>query len=83
MLATVKEKRGVQSAIPDDVYKYLNEAQREELKNIEKFGWGLKFVRRPLFQDPLVVVMHPDGKAVGVLEPDGTLNLEPDLVLRS
>lgn len=83
MLATAKDKRGVQPPVPDDVCKYLNEAQREELKNLEKFGWGLGFIRRPLFQDPLIVVMHPDGKAVGVLEEDGTLNLEPDLVLRN
>ena len=34
----------------------LNTEQRLTLAELEKFGWELKFIRRPLFQQPVPVV---------------------------
>lgn len=77
-----KEKRKGEAPIPEHVKDYLNAEQLRELHKIEGFGWRLHFIRRPLFQDPVVVVMNPEGNAIGVLEEDGRINLQPDIPLR-
>ncbi len=48
---------------------------------IENFGWQLKFIRRPLFQAPLVVVENAVGRSIGVLEEDGEINLKTEKFL--
>jgi len=70
------DKRSREMPVPEDVNEYLTDAQSVELNKIENFGWSLKYIRRPLFQDPVVAVMSPDGSSVGILEEDGLLNLE-------
>jgi len=42
----------------------------------------LKFIRRPLFQDPIAVVFDSERKHFAVLEPDGTLNENPGFDIR-
>jgi len=76
------EKRERKKPLPPNVKKFLNDAQQSQLSTIEGFGWNLKFIRRPLFQNPVVVVVSPDGHSVGILEDDGRLNLEPDIEIR-
>ena len=76
-----EKRKGVQP-VPDNVKTYLNDAQRVALHKIEGFGWSLKYIRRPLFDKVVVVVMNADGSTIGVLEDDGNLNLEPDLDTR-
>lgn len=61
----------------------LNEEQLMTLRDLERFGWELRFVRRPPFQDPIPVVVDGDRKAFSVLKPDGSLEDNPkDLKLR-
>ena len=60
----------------------LNDAQLETLNELERFGWQLKFVRRPLFQPSIPVVFDGDRKHYAVLEPDGTLNEHPAFTIR-
>ncbi|MFC3660344.1 hypothetical protein [Luteimonas notoginsengisoli] len=60
----------------------LTPAQLHALATLEQFGWTLRFVRRPLFRDPVPVVFQRDGRRFVVLEADGTLNEAPDLVIR-
>lgn len=76
------DKRKGEKPILDDVKNYLNDAQQAELNTIEGFGWNLKFIRRPLFQETVVVVTNPDGSSIGILEEDGRLNLEPNIKIR-
>lgn len=76
------EKRNKSQPIPDDVAQYLNDAQQAQLNTIESFGWNLKYIRRPLFQERVIVVTNPDGSSIGVLEEDGRLNLESDIATR-
>lgn len=76
------ERRKGEKPIPNDLRSALNEAQLIALPALERFGWELKFVRRPLFQDPLPVVFNADGTTVGVLEEDGRLNLDVDVQIR-
>jgi hypothetical protein len=61
----------------------LNEDQRLVLADLERFGWELKFVRRPLFQASIPVVFDADRKTWAVLEADGTLNTSPGFDIRS
>lgn len=60
----------------------LNDAQLETLNELERFGWQLKFVRRPMFQPSIPVVFDGDRKHYAVLEPDGTLNEHPAFNIR-
>lgn len=60
----------------------LNPAQQETLVDLERFGWVLKFVRRPLFQPSIPVVFDCDRKTFAVLEADGTLNEQPGFDIR-
>ena len=76
------DKRQGDKPIPDHVKSYLNEDQLAELHKIERFGWKLTYIRRPLFQEPVIVVTDAGGKSIGILEDDGRLNLEPDIDTR-
>ena len=60
----------------------LNPQQLATLDTLEQFRWTLKFVRRPMFQDPVPVVFHPNGVRFAVLEPDGTINEHSGIRLR-
>lgn len=60
----------------------LNEEQQMTLRELERFGWELRYVRQPLFQDPLGVVVDGDRKAFSVLNPDGSLEDNPRIKLR-
>ena len=77
-----EDKRKGEKPVPDDIKNYLNAAQSGELHKIEGFGWKLVFVRRPLFQESVVVVTDAGGNSIGVLEGDGRLNLDPDIQIR-
>ena len=60
----------------------LNEAQLETLRDLEKFGWELKFVRRKPFEPSVAVVADGDRKSTAVLEPDGSINENHGLIIR-
>lgn len=69
----ISNRRGAQRPLPEKVSDYLSAHQQFVLPQIERAGWEISFVRRPRFQYPTVVLRNTDG-ALGVLEPDGTLN---------
>lgn len=60
----------------------LTPAQLKTLATMEQFRWSLRFVRRPMFQDPVPVLFAPDGRYV-VLNGDGTIDDSPTLKLRN
>lgn len=60
----------------------LNDAQLATLSDLERFGWQLKFVRRPIFQPSIPVVFDSDRKTYAVLELDGSLNENPTFEIR-
>jgi hypothetical protein len=76
------EKRRGETAVPDNLEDYLNNQQLTALRQIENFGWELKFVRRPLFQEPIAVIMNADGDRLGTLEFDGRIDLKSEFDLR-
>jgi hypothetical protein len=79
---TEKERRRNAQALHATLKRELNEAQKLTLGELERFGWELKFVRRPLFQAPIPIVFDGDRKTFAVLEADGTLNENPGFVIR-
>jgi len=60
----------------------LNAEQLVTLHSLESFGWELKFVRMPLFQDSVPVVFDSSRQTFAILKPDGTLEEQPDMVIR-
>ncbi|UJB19791.1 MULTISPECIES: hypothetical protein [Lysobacter] len=60
----------------------LTRHQLDALTTLEQFGWTLKFVRRPLFQDPVAVLFRADSKKFVVLRTDGSIDEHPDFKLR-
>ncbi len=79
----IDEKRKGDSPIPENMDSYLTEDQLAQVHTIERFGWTLKYVRRPPFEEPVVIVQGGDGNSIGVLDKDGRLNLESDITVRS
>lgn len=77
-----KDKRTGEKPVPDDFEVELSHPQLLALRQIERFGWTLKFVRRPLFQEQVAVVFSAEGNKIGLLEKDGRVNLEPDIEVR-
>ena len=61
----------------------LNEAQRDTLTELERYGWELRFVRKPLFQTSVPVLQDQDTHLYAILEPDGTLNPHHGLHIRN
>lgn len=78
-----KDKRKGVEPVPEDVEAHLNEPQLCRLRSIEGFGWRIKYIRRPLFQTPVIIVVNSEGDEIGTLEEDGGLNLKPDIEIRT
>jgi hypothetical protein len=79
---TDKERRYFRQKPGPALERELNEDQKFALRELERFGWELKFVRRKPFQPLIPVVFDGDRKKYAVLEPDGTLNENPGFNIR-
>jgi hypothetical protein len=77
-----RERRGPQADDPAALRAGLTPAQLKALETLEHFRWTLKFVRRPLFKDPVPVVVDREGKRHAVLLGDGTLDEAPAFQIR-
>ena len=62
--------------------KELSFDQLVTLRDLERFGWELKFIRRPPFQPPIPVIFDPDRKHYAVIRPDGSLDEAESLNIR-
>jgi hypothetical protein len=60
----------------------LNEDQLLELATLERFGWELKFIRRPPFQKSIAVVYDSETRRYAVLKEDGELDDHPSFTIR-
>ncbi len=76
------ERRKISRQKPAEMERDLNDAQLITLRNLENFGWELRFVRNPLFQEPVAVLVDTDTGECSVLEEDGDLNKNHDLTIR-
>jgi hypothetical protein len=72
-----KERRTGKPAVPGDLRDILTMDQKLALRELETFGWKILFVRRPLFQQPRVIMHNPDTGNHSVIEADGTVDHNP------
>jgi len=81
---TERERRKADAELvsPAGLRAGLNRAQLDALATLEQFGWRLRFVRRPMFLDPIPVVFDKDGTVFVVIESDGSLNDKPGFAIR-
>ena len=77
-----EENRETMAPIPANLKKLLNQAQLLTIQRIGQFGWELQFVRRNGLEVPLPVVKGPTGEAIGVIDEDGNIDSNPDIVIR-
>ena len=80
---TDRERRQPHARPSTALRAQLNEDQLMTLRELERFGWQLKFVRRRPFQDLVPVVVDGDRKSFSVLKADGTLEDNPGIELRA
>jgi len=79
-----QDRRHGESAVPLFLEAYLTEEQINALRQAEKFGWHLAFVRRPVFQDTVTVMENADHPGqYALLRTDGEMNLSPELTMRA
>ncbi|RLA45936.1 MAG: hypothetical protein DRR06_06170 [Gammaproteobacteria bacterium] len=81
-LALTDKRRGGEP-VPNNLDKNLTRLQRFSLRRLAGFGWGIHFVRRPLFQDPIIVMRNKNSNHIGVLKDNGVINREHGIQIRS
>ncbi|MBJ6979065.1 MULTISPECIES: hypothetical protein [unclassified Luteimonas] len=77
-----RERRRDTPLDPGALRDGLTPGQLKALHTLEQFKWTLRFVRRPMFLEPVPVVFDRTGERWAVLEPDGSLNESPGFKLR-
>jgi hypothetical protein len=76
------EKRKGDNPIPDNLEELLNKAQRQALPGIVLSGWELRFLRRPLFQEPVLLLSNPNNNRTGILDTNGRIKIHADVKVR-
>jgi hypothetical protein len=69
-----QERRSGEKPRSSTLKHQLNQDQQLELAVLERFGWELKFIRRPPFQKAIAVVYDSETKKYAVLKEDGGLD---------
>jgi hypothetical protein len=77
-----REKRKGEISIPANLEEMLNEAQKQALPGIEYLGWELRFLRKPLFQEPVFVVQNTNDGRIGTMDGDGRIRLQANIKVR-
>jgi hypothetical protein len=65
-----------------EMKRELNDDQLNTLRELEMFGWELKFIRHKPFAPGIPVVFDGDRKKFAVLREDGTLDDKPGFDIR-
>ncbi len=68
------QERRKQTPMGRTLERELSVDQLVTLRDLERFGWELKFVRRPAFQAPVPVIFDPDRKHYAIIREDGSLD---------
>ena len=76
------DKRRGADPIPENLEDWLSQDQLDALKQLGNIGWQLQFVRRPAFQDPIVIIYCRDSNKFGILDKDGKIDTNPEISIR-
>ena len=68
---TDKCKRGIKPAVPFGYEALLTQDQRHVVDRCRGFGWELHFIRRPLFSDPVVVMIDASDHQHWLIHDNG------------
>ena len=79
-MSLIERRRGA-SATSVQLLTQLNDAQLRMLRELECFGWELRFVRRPPFVEPIPVIFAGDDAYI-TLRFDGSLVDQPTFDIR-
>lgn len=71
-----REKRKGSIPIPDNLEELLNKAQLQALSGLKYSGWELRYLRKPLFQEPMPVMHNTNDGRIGILDHVGILRIE-------
>ncbi len=82
MQAMRKERRRGMRSIPNGLESYLNASQIDTLQEVSGFGWELKYVRRPLFMEPVPILYNQSMDRYAVMDIDGCMNRSIEVALR-
>lgn len=77
-----KEKRKGGNSIPENLEEMLNEVQRQALPGIEYLGWEPRFLRKPLFKTPALVLQNSNDGRIGILDEDGKIIIQANITVR-
>jgi hypothetical protein len=77
-----RDRRKNKEPVQDNVGRILNRKQLSALQECQYFGWKLKFIRCPLFQEPVPVLYNAKLDKIGILDPDGHINMDLELQIR-
>ena len=70
------EKRKADISIPSNLEEMLNKAQRQALPGIKFLGWEPRFLRKPMFHAPELVMQNPSDGRTGILDVDGRIRIQ-------
>jgi hypothetical protein len=71
-----REKRKGDISIPPNLEEMLNEGQRQALPGIKYLGWEPRFLRKPMFQAPELVMQNSSDGRTGILDVDGRIRIQ-------
>ena len=71
-----REKRKGGVPIPENLIEILTEAQWQALSGIKYSGWELRFLRKPVFQAPELVMQNSSDGRTGILDVDGRIKIK-------
>ena len=78
-----QEHREKMNPLPYNILQRLNGYQLLSLKMVWRYGWDLKFVRRPLNQKPTYIVFNDSTQRYAILDEDGGLKLGSGIKIRN
>ena len=77
-----RERRKGSNEIPDNLEELLNKNQLQALSGMKNTEWELWFMRRPLFQESVLVVHNTRDGSIGILDEDGSIIKQTDIKVR-
>jgi hypothetical protein len=82
MLPPDRRKSPLEVPDTDTLREGLTHAQKHTLAELEHFSWALRWVRRPMFRDPVPIVFDRKRERFVVILPDGSIDEQPGIVIR-
>jgi hypothetical protein len=76
------ERRVGLDAIPKDIKSHMTKMQRDTIARLRAVGWSIQFVRRPLYEDQVIVLVDSSGEQQAVLQEDGSIIRNPGISVR-